>query len=58
MDISIIYNSKDKVSELIILLEFLNTACENFLGKNWLQLTEIWYSHSYRRRTWKADSLW
>ena len=51
MDILLIYNSKDKVSECIILLEFssykfVHTMCENCLGKKWLKLSEIWYSQS------------
>ena len=51
MDILLIYNSKDKVSERIILLEFssyksfftnaLKMPHENCLGKKWLKLTKI-----------------
>jgi len=45
MDISLIYNSLDKVSERIISLEFSSYKSfftrENCLGKKWLKLTEI-----------------
>jgi len=52
MDISFIYNSKEKISERIILLEFssyksfFKSSVWKLTWKKWLKLTKIWISQS------------